>query len=186
MTVAAGSHDIGSGTGRITLRTGRSGPAARVGHDLTITFGSWSGRVVVDGEGPRTALVSATVQVESIEIVEGAGGVLPLTAFDRREIRSTALRLLDTARYPEAGFVSTSVVADGAGGTLHGTLTIRGTSAPVAFTVEDEDDCWHATTTVRQSAFGIAPYRAFLGALRLADDVRIDVTTALPRGVARA
>jgi polyisoprenoid-binding protein YceI len=187
MTVAAGSHDIGPPTGSLTLYTGREGAAARIGHDLSLTFATWSGLVVVDGCGPdQVASVEATVALETLEILEATGGVLPLTGIDRRQIRSTALRLLDADRHPEASFASTSVAPDGAGGVLHGALTVRGRAVPVSFTVAATADGWRASGTIRQSSFGITPYRAFLGALRLADDVRIVVEARLPREVNRA
>ena len=34
---------------------------------------------------------------------------------------------------------------------------------------------YHATTTIRQTDFGIKPYSAFLGSLKVADAVEVEV-----------
>jgi polyisoprenoid-binding protein YceI len=176
MTGAQGRFAIGPDTGRLVLRTGRQGVASRAGHDLTITFGTWSGELDVPADRSR-ATVQARVRLASIEIVQGTGGVAPLTGIDKRQITKTALRLLDADAHPEATFESTSVAADGDTGTLHGNLTVRGVAVPVSLAVSSTSDGWHAETTVLQSSFGIEPYRAFFGALRLADEVHIEVDT---------
>ena len=178
MTLPSGTFDIGPSNGQLLVRTGRDGVAARVGHDLTITFEEWSGRLTLRGDDLGSAAVAATFDVGSIKVLEGTGGALPLTILDRREIRKTALRLLEAAQHPTATFASTSIKRAGAGGTVEGSLTVRGVSAPVTIEVSHSGAGWHGSTSIRQTSFGIKPYRAFLGALRLADQVRIDVELA--------
>jgi len=174
------SFRIGPDNTRLIVRTGREGVASRVGHDLTLTFGSWSGQVDVPGDDVTRASVRVDVHLTSIEIIEGTGGVAPLTGRDRREITKTALRLLDTDAHPDAVFESTAVTADGGQttGTLDGNLTIRGVTAQASLAVTSATDGWHAEATLHQRDFGLEPYRAFFGALRLADEVHVivDVT----------
>ena len=55
---------------------------------------------------------------------------------------------------------------------ISGTLTLAGSTRPVRLQVSQTGpDHYHATTSVRQSDFGIKPYTAFLGALRVRDAV---------------
>ena len=169
------TFDIGPATGRLIVRTGRDGVAARVGHDLTITFEKWSGQLALRGDDVGTAAVTATIEMGSLKILEGSGGALPLTVLDRREIRRTALRLLAAERHPTATFVSATTNRTGEGGSIDGTLTIRGVSAPVTIAVSPQGSGWRGRTSIKQTSFGITPYRAFLGALRLADEVGIEV-----------
>jgi len=175
VTLPDGTYDIGPSTGQLLVRTGRDGVAARVGHDLTITFEKWSGQLTFRGDDLGSATVTATFETGSIKVVEGSGGALPLTILDRREIRKTARRLLETDRQPTATFASTSIKRAGDGGTIDGILTIRGVSAPVTIDVSSSGTGWRGSTLIRQTSFGMKPYRAFLGALRLADEVGIEV-----------
>jgi polyisoprenoid-binding protein YceI len=170
---------LGPEQGRIVVRTTREGVAAKVGHDLEIEFGAWSGELELPDGDPGAARVSARVQVDSFRVVSGVGGGA-LTDGDRQEITRNALKVLDVDRYPEIEFSSEKVRPDGDGGELTGTLQIVGKSAPLVLQVTATGpQAWRATGTFRQSAFGIKPYKAFLGALRLADDVGIEVEIRL-------
>jgi polyisoprenoid-binding protein YceI len=178
VSLGAGTYAIGPQTGQLLLRTGREGMAARAGHDLVISFESWSGQVLLRSIDPVDAEVEVTVEIASIKILEGTGGVVPLTGRDRREITSTALRLLRADKHPRATFTSTSVSGATDGGSMQGTLTVGGQSTPVTIEVTG-GGTWHGSTSVRQSAFGITPHKALLGALKVADEVRIDVDVDL-------
>jgi polyisoprenoid-binding protein YceI len=179
MGLPDGTFDLGPESGRLLIYTGRTGLAARVGHDLTITFARWSGRLTLHGDDLGSASVTATIATDSIAILDGTGGALPLIDRDRREIGKTARRLLDTDRQPSATYASTSIARDGDGATVDGMLTVRGRSAPVSLTVVPSGKGWRASTSINQTSFGIAPYQALLGALRLADEMRIEVEVEL-------
>ncbi|HEY2834405.1 MAG TPA: YceI family protein [Sporichthyaceae bacterium] len=171
---------LGPEQGRIVVRTTREGVAAKVGHDLEIEFGSWSGELELPDGDPGAARVSARVQVNSLRVVSGVGGVAALTDGDRQEITRSALKVLDADRHPNIEFRSEKVRSDGDGGELTGALQIAGSSAPLILQVTATGpQTWRATGTIRQTSFGIKPYKAFLGALRLSDQVGIEVDIRL-------
>jgi polyisoprenoid-binding protein YceI len=179
----AGSYLLGPDTGALRLRTSRAGVAARAGHDLLLEIGQWSGRLTLTGDDPATAELDVEIDLGSLRVLEGTGGVKPLSDGDRREIRKTALRVLDVERHPTARYVSTGIRPTTGGGTIDGTLTVRGEEAAVPIEVsETTPGSWRGTATVLQTAHGITPYRAFLGALRLADAVGVEVSVTLPAG----
>lgn len=175
MAANGGRHPIGPESGRLTLRTYRTGLAAQAGHDLTIDVTRWSGRV-----GPDE--LDATIDLTSLVIREGRGGIKPLTDRDRRDITGQAAKSLDTGRYPEASFSATSFTPDAAGGgAIDGTLTLHGQSRPLRLQVtRTGDGQYQATASVVQSQFGIKPYSGMFGALKLRDDVDLEVTVDLP------
>ncbi len=110
MAELAGTYELGPDNGRVLVRTGREGLAARVGHDLTLEVTSWSARVVVpsaaDG-GLTAAAVTASLDLGSLVVRDGSGGAKPLTDRDRREIEKQARKILGSAT---ATFASTRVV----------------------------------------------------------------------------
>jgi len=181
--LARGTYALGPPTGALRLRTRREGVAARVGHDLLLAFASWSGELDVRGGGTQPR-VTVTIQTASFEVLEGVGGAAPLSDGDRRDITATALRLLDAEHYPTATFGSSAVEpADGTAGRLRGTLAVRGVTIPVTLeVVASGPRSWTASCTILQSSVGIPPYRALLGALRLADAVQVDVAVDLDLG----
>lgn len=181
MTLPEGVHGIGPKNGTVRLRTAREGFASSVGHDLVLGFSRWSGEVTVAAD-LAASTVTAEIELDSIEVLEGVGGVAPLSNDDRTDIRGNALRLLDASHSPVASFRSTRVgpSGEGAAGTLEGDFTLHGTTVPISLDVTSEPGGrWHAKGAVRQSDFGIKPYKAFFGALKLADRVDLEVEVTL-------
>jgi polyisoprenoid-binding protein YceI len=180
MAVHAGRHQLGTDRGRIILRTSRDGVAAQAGHDLTIEVGRWSGELTLKDDLSPAGL-AVQVDLNSLIVREGSGGVKPLTDRDRREIAVTARKTLAVDRHPEASFAAEKFdpAADG-GGVIVGTLTLAGVARPLRLQVSKAGpDSYHATATVVQSDHGIKPYRGFLGALRVRDAVDVDVDVDL-------
>jgi polyisoprenoid-binding protein YceI len=182
MAITAGRLQFGPGNGRLLLFTRRQGVGSKVGHDLTIEVTDWSAQVDL---ATRPA-VTARFDLGSLTVREGTGGVRPLTEQDRREIVKNARRSLGVDRYPTATFESTETAGSGEaatgldGGTITGTLTVRGTAAPVEVRVRElAPDRYCATAVVKQSAHGIQPYSAFFGALKLRDEVAVEIEVDL-------
>jgi polyisoprenoid-binding protein YceI len=184
MTVPAGRHKIGADRDRLVLRTSRDGLAATAGHDLTIEVTRWSGELTVAEDSAPTDL-DLRIDLTSLAVLSGTGGVKPLTDRDKREIVSNARKTLGADRHPEATFGEAKFEPGTGGGTISGTLTLAGQSAPVRLQVtETGDGRYHATGTVVQSDLGIKPYRGFFGALKVSDAVQVeaDVDLSQPDG----
>lgn len=161
------------------MRTSRDGLAAQAGHDLTIDVGTWSGRLVI-GEDLAPVSLEARVELASLAVRAGTGGIKPLTDRDKREIIATARKVLSVDRYPETTFTASSFSPADAGGTIDGTLTLAGRDGPLRLSVRQTGpDRYLATTTVRQTSFGIKPYSGFLGALRVSDEVAVEAEADL-------
>ncbi|HEX4256444.1 MAG TPA: YceI family protein [Streptosporangiaceae bacterium] len=136
----------------------------------------------VPNAGDRAAALDATIDLTSLAIREGRGGLMPLTDRDRRDILGQARKQLDTGRYPEASYTATTFTPDaGGGGAIDGTLTLHGQSRPLRLQVaRTGDGQYRASGTVVQTQFGIKPYSGMFGALKLRDDVEIEITVTLP------
>jgi polyisoprenoid-binding protein YceI len=182
MAMLPGRHQFGAGDGRITLRTSRDGLVAQAGHDLAIDAVRWSGEITLADDQTPTAL-DAKVDLGALVVREGTGGLKPLTDRDKREIAVTARKLLAADRYPDATFTATGFEPDGSGGgTITGTLTLAGQSGPLRLQVtQPEPGHYRATGTVRQTDFGIKPYSAFLGSLKVADAVQVEIDVDLSK-----
>jgi polyisoprenoid-binding protein YceI len=177
----AGTYELGPGTGRVLVKTGRVGLAARAGHDLTIEITRWSARVTVpgdDGGGMAAATVSAELDLTSLAVRAGSGGARPLSDRDRVDIQATARKILGAGA--QAAFASSRVIPASGGGAIEGTLTVRGKPQPVRLqVVSPGPGRYQGSAVVRQSDFGITPYSGFLGALKLKDEVTVEFEVRL-------
>jgi polyisoprenoid-binding protein YceI len=174
-----GTFRLGPDSGRVVIKTGRAGLAARAGHDLTLEVTRWSATVTVPADGVAGAAVTAELDLGSLSVLQGTGGAKPLTDRDRRDILNTAGKILGggTAR-----FVSTRIVPATSGGAIEGTLTLNGTTKPGRLqVVSSAPGRYRGSATVRQTEHGITPYTGFFGALKLKDEVTVEVEADLTR-----
>jgi polyisoprenoid-binding protein YceI len=180
MTLGIGSCRLGPQAGRLLLKTGRTGLGRRVGHDLTIEATRWQADVVVNNADPGQSSVTVTIEVDSLEVREGTGGLKPLTDADRADIKTTiGEKILSTAEHPVIMFRSSKVTGTADSFQASGDLTIMGQARPITVSGGIHAGRVRGHATVTQSRWGIEPYSAFAGALRLADDVRIEFDLAV-------
>lgn len=180
MTIEPGTYGIGPANGRLLLRTYRQGMAAKAGHDLVLEARSWQGEVAVPEEPGAEPSVTAQVDLRELHVIQGTGGVKPLSEGDKEEIRRAMTKPLQTDRHPTAQFASSRVELEGDRATIDGTLSLAGRTEPVRLAVEQAPDGGvRATTTITQSRWGVKPYSGFFGALKLKDDVELEVELSL-------
>ncbi|MGH8902387.1 MAG: YceI family protein [Egibacteraceae bacterium] len=179
--VQAGTYSLGPSDGHLVVRVYREGFASAMGHDLVLEATNWSAKVTVDGDDPTRSSVTATADVQSLEVREATGGAKPLSTSDRADIKKNIEKTLGGNRYSEIAFRSTAVTAPAADrGTMAGELTIKGVSRPVEFELTVDGGRVKASTTVVQSEWGIKPFSAFMGALKVRDAVEIEADVSLP------
>jgi polyisoprenoid-binding protein YceI len=180
MTVSSGRLTFGPDNGRLLLRTGRDGIGKSVGHDLIIEVTDWSGHVDIPEAGPGEAAIAARFDLGSLTVREGHGGARTLTDKDRREIERNARVTLDLDNYPTVTFESAGAGVGAGDRMISGTLTLHGTAGQVDVQVhETGPGRYRGSTVVTQSAYGIKPYSAFLGALKVRDTVEVEVEVDL-------
>jgi polyisoprenoid-binding protein YceI len=101
---------------------------------------------------------------------------------DRDEIQQTMLgpEVLDSQRFPEIAFKSTAAKPEAQGRwTVHGDLSLHGVTRAVEVPVTTAGSHYQGRVTIRQSSWGIEPIRIAGGAVKVADEVRIDFDIAL-------
>lgn len=178
MPVREGVHNLGPDSGLIEVRTYREGFAQKVGHDLVIDVGQWQATVEVrDGGAPSS--IGLEADSRSLQVREGVRGVKPLTDKDCAEIR----KAIDDKilRTQPIAFRSSAVESSDRRLTVRGELTMAGTTRPATFELDlATDGRVSGTLAVTQSEWGIKPYRAFMGALKVRDTVEIVVDVRLP------
>lgn len=155
-------------SGRVHVFTYKEGLLSAVAHDLRLTARGF--HVVLDGDS-----VHATFPVEQFKI-DGAirDGRLDDRALKpkhRREIRDTMLgrKILKARAHPEVIFRGRR-----AGMRVLGDLLLAGRSAPIDMTVTQLEDRFKGRIELTPTRWGIAPYSAMFGALKLQDRVVVD------------
>lgn len=157
--------------------TYKAGLLAGIGHDLKLRCERFE--ISLDDAGIRARFDAASLRVVAAQ-VGGKDDLRALSDRDRREIEATIAReVLDVRRYPAIEFRARPVtlLPEPA---IEGTLSIRGTERPMTLNPRREGDRALVETLLHQPAFGVRPYTAMLGALRVQPDVRVRISAPWP------
>jgi polyisoprenoid-binding protein YceI len=169
----AAEWSVDGSDGDLLIRTDVDGPAAAVGHRLTLAMRHW--RASTRWDNAQLVGAALIVEVGSLEVIRGEGGVTPLSGPEKILVRRNALRSLDAKRHPRITFDAKAIDKTADGYRLTGTLTIVAKSREQVVDVrtDDQGTNWllSSETAVRQSDFGVKPYSQLLGSLKVADQV---------------
>ena len=173
MSIQSGKHRLGPDNATLSVRTGRAGAAAKAGHDLVIHVTSWEAELVV-GEGPADTSMELTADATSLRVIEGTGGMQALGDDDVANIHQTIDDEVLNRR--DIRFRSTRVQTEPDGSRIRaeGDLTLVGKTQPIEFDLAIGDaGALSATAVVTQTVWGMKPYSALFGALKVKDDVEV-------------
>lgn len=160
------THRFGPDNATLTVQTRRGGAAAKAGHDLLLLVTRWEGELEVD-DGPVSA--SLTADSTSLRVQRGEGGMIPLGEADKDNIHQT----IDDEVLKRGDIRFRSSAIDGH--RVEGELTIGRATRPIAFDLALDDGAVAAEIVLTQSEFGMKPYSALFGALKVHDDVVIEL-----------
>ena len=161
---------LGPDNGTLTVRTGKAGAAAKAGHNLRMEVTRWSATLDLGGEPSLELSADST----SLRVIEGTGGVLPLGDEEKQSIPQTINE--EVLRATPIEFRSTRVTPNGSSVAVEGELTLNGTQRAIAFELTVGDDGHIAgSALVKQTEWGMKPYSALFGTLKVADEVEISV-----------
>jgi hypothetical protein len=148
--------------------TFREGMLSALGHDLCLAAERFELRVV---EGELTGSVElATLHVLGC-VRRGRLDRSAPSPSERAEIEQRMrVDILGVAQHPRANMRGT-VRKDGCAWTVAGTLELHGRKGPFSARVTRSDELLEASLELAPTRFGIAPFRALGGALRIADRV---------------
>ena len=173
MPIQAGRHRLGPDNATLSVRTERAGAAAKAGHDLVIHVTAWEAQIVV-GSDPADTSMELSADATSLRVIEGTGGMQALRDEDLANIHETIDN--EVLLRQDIRFRSTRVEAEPGGDRLHveGDLELVMRIKPIAFDlVIDDAGTVSATAVVTQTVWGMKPYSALFGALKVKDEVLV-------------
>jgi hypothetical protein len=141
--------DYGPDNATLTLHTKRGGAAAKAGHDLTILVERWHATVENDE-------LVFEADSSSFRVLEGTGGAMKLDEEHKAAIKQTI---------DEEILKGSPITYRG------GELTLNGRTCPLAYSFDGAE----GRAEVKQTDWGIKPYSALFGTLKVADVVEVKV-----------
>lgn len=157
--------------------TFKEGLLSKVAHDLRLRVGSFWVEVAEGAGSVEASFDTGSLSVDT-PMKDGTPNPSALSAADKLKI-SAQIReeVLHSARHPTAKFRSSSVTLRADGGyDLTGELTLHGVAKPLVARTTLIEGRQQLELTLHQPDFGITPYRAMLGTLKIRADVQIRIT----------
>jgi polyisoprenoid-binding protein YceI len=168
-----GTHRLGPENGTLSVRTGRTGAAAKAGHDLLIDVTSWQATLEV-GEDPAHTSVALDADGASLRVREGSGGMAKLGDDDKASIQQTIDDDVLGGKGIEFRSTAVQIAADGTRISLRGELKLVGKTRPITFDLLlGPDGRLSGSAVLKQTDWGIKPYSTLFGALKVADEVEV-------------
>jgi len=181
MSIQTGTYKLGPGHGTLSVKTKRTGAAAKAGHDLVIHVTSWEATLEIGEGAAQTVVIALDADAASLRVREGRGGIQALGEDDKASIHKSIDD--DVLKRQDIAFRSTEAQfnADGKRIDVQGELTLVGKTRPVEFELEiDADGTLTGSAVITQSDWGIKPYSTLFGALKVADQVELELDASLP------
>ena len=92
---------------------------------------------------------------------------------DKKEIvQNIQTKILHTAVHPTAELRG-QLQGDGVQTTLTGTLQIAGRTRPFQMAIQHQEHHWTGEVSIKPTDWGITPFRALMGAIRLQDRILV-------------
>src|SRR5947208_7905188 len=132
MAIEPGTYEFGPQNARLIVATGRTGGAAKAGHDLTLEVSAWNGTLQL-GEDADGTSVRLHADGSSLRVLEGHGGMKKLDEDDKQNIQQTIEDEVLKATAIDFNSDAVEPAPDSSRLTVRGTLALAGASNPVTF-----------------------------------------------------
>ncbi len=174
MSIESGTYALGPENATLTVRTGRRGAIAKAGHDLRIEVEVWRATASLTAD-PSRASLELTADANSLRVREGSGGIQSLDPDDRAGIDE---KISEEVLKGTAIVFRSHEVSRGHNGGLFvtGDLELAGETHPISFDLQvDDDGQISGSAIVKQTDWGMKPYSALFGTLKVSDEVHVSI-----------
>jgi YceI-like domain len=165
------THTLGPENGTLSVKTTRTGAAAKAGHNLLIEVTAWEATV------DATSIV-LDVDSTSLRVREGTGGMQALDDDDKAGIAETIDE--EVLKRQPIAFRSTAIQVEGSRIAVEGELTLSGATRPIAFELSVAGGRLGGSVVVKQSDWGMSPYSTLFGTLKVVDEVEVVLDATFP------
>jgi polyisoprenoid-binding protein YceI len=169
-------YALDKSSSKFTVRAFATGMLSSLGHSPTFAIRDFAGEASFDPAVPAAASLGLRIRADSLELIDD------IKSKDRREMESTMNQsVLESAKYPEIVFASTSVSSNTLGEgryqvNVSGDLCLHGVTRPLRVPAQLTvlGDMFRAAgeISLSQTSFGIQPVSVAGGTLKLKDELK--------------
>ncbi len=164
--------------GKIHVFTYKEGMLSRLAHDLRLSVKRWE--LIVDGRDVRGSFDPGSLEVDGVV----KGHRIDTKILSQKDLSDIAENIekhvLKTTRHPEITYEGRLVGAKAGKLTVRGKLMLVGRAGPLDLNLERVGDKLVGGATILQTRWGITPFKAALGSIKIKNDVGLRVDLPIP------
>ena len=179
MPLKSGNYNLTANSGKLCVYTYKEGFLSAVAHDLLIEATNFIVNLNVPTAGSNSTSVQAEIQANSLKVIcamkDEQRQPDTLKDKDKADIdEATSKDVLHPAKYPTINFRSTGIQENEGVCRVKGDLTLHGVTRPLEFDVKTTiGSDLKGKVAILQKDFGVKPYKALLGTLKVKNEVDI-------------
>ncbi len=184
MSLKTGTYSLNGNSGKVSAYTFKSGLLSKIAHDLLIDINDFKVDVDVPEGGFASGSLKLEIQTNSLKVdcamKDGERNPGTLKEKDIADIEADmAKKVLHPDKYSTASFSSKSIQENGDSCHVSGDLSLHGVTKPIDFDIDTSSGGLKGRFTIVQTDYGIKPFKAMMGTLKIKDEMDIGFDLSL-------
>lgn len=184
MSLKAGTYSLNSNSGKISVYTFKEGLLSKLAHDLLIDVTDFKVDLNVPEAGFSSGSLGLEIQTNSLKVdcamKDGERQPGTLKEKDIADIEADmAKKVLHPDEYPTVNFSSKAIQEKKGGYHVNGELSLHGVTKSVDFDIDTSGGGLKGRFTILQKDYGIKPFKAMMGTLKIKNEIDIGFDLAL-------
>jgi polyisoprenoid-binding protein YceI len=176
MSLKAGTYSLNGNSGKMSVYTYKEGLLSKLAHDLLIDVKNFNVNLNVPEAGLTSGSLEVELQADSVKVdcamKNGERQPDTLKEKDIADIeKDMAKKVLHPDKYPTVNFCSKEIKEKEAGYHVNGELSLHGVTKTIDFDINTNGDNLKGRFSILQKDYGIKPFKAMLGTLRIKNEI---------------
>ena len=178
MSLKAGSYCLDTNSGNLYVYTFKEGLLSKLAHDLLIDITDFKVNLEVPDAGLASGSMELEIQANSLKVVCALKDGERTDALKEKDIadieRDMGVKVLHPDKYPTATFCSKTIQEKDGGYKINGDLSLHGVTKSIDFDIDANGEHIKGMITLLQKDYGIKPFKAMMGTLKIKNEINID------------
>ena len=183
MSLKAGTYSLGGSSGNLHVYTFKTGLLSKLAHDLLIDVTDFKVNLDVPEAGFTSGSLELEIQANSLKVICALKDGERSDALKEKDIadieKDMAGKVLHPDKYPTANFRSKAIQKKDGGYKINGDLSLHGVTKSIDFDIDTNGGNLKGMITLLQKDYGIKPFKAMLGTLRIKNEINIGFDLSL-------
>ena len=183
MSLKAGSYGLSANSGNLYVYTFKEGLLSKLAHDLLIDVTNFKANLDVPEDGFTSGSLELEIQANSLKVICALKDGERSDALKEKDIadieKDMAGKVLHPDKYPTVNFRSKTIQEKEGGYHINGVLSLHGVTKSIDFDIDTNCENLKGMITILQKDYGIKPFRAMMGTLKIKNEVNIGFDLSL-------